>query len=162
MYFFLILLGMISIAYGLYLEGEKDEEVGLEEFSDVERLYILEEKVNLMEDFLDISQSDYLVDQVERSREEFGQSRQTGDWQLEREGSRLTVGEEIEKTSKKARQNLDRENLEAENLDNIDDKYKLYAEYKSQGHSLEEICKLLNMTKGEVILLENLRRDYRK
>lgn len=40
------------------------------------------------------------------------------------------------------------------------EKYDLLRKYEEEGHSLEEICILLNMNKGEVILLKNLYKNY--
>lgn len=39
-------------------------------------------------------------------------------------------------------------------------KYKLLCQYEIQNYSMEEICRLLDMKKGEVLLLKNLYKDY--
>ncbi len=40
------------------------------------------------------------------------------------------------------------------------EKYMLLKRYEKEGYLLEEICELLNMNKGEILLLKNLYKDY--
>ncbi len=40
------------------------------------------------------------------------------------------------------------------------EKYILLRKYESEDYSMEEICKLLNMNKGEVLLLKKLYKNY--
>ena len=41
------------------------------------------------------------------------------------------------------------------------EKYKMILKYEKENHSLEEICSLLDMKKGEVLLLKNLYKTYK-
>ena len=38
--------------------------------------------------------------------------------------------------------------------------FEMLCKYEKEGNSLEEICELLNMNKGEVLLLKNLYKNY--
>lgn len=40
------------------------------------------------------------------------------------------------------------------------EKYKLLLKYEAEDYSLEDICDLLDMNKGEVLLLKNLYKNY--
>lgn len=61
---------------------------------------------------------------------------------------------------------LDKRVAELERLFSIEDdldredEVLLIEKYEAQGYSIEEICKLLDMSKGEVLLLKKLKKDY--
>lgn len=71
---------------------------------------------------------------------------------LEEEKNRENPSQAVEQleieTSKEDREN------------GFSNKYKLLERYEREDKSLEEICQLLNMQKGEVFLLKNLYKDY--
>ncbi|MFZ7120952.1 MAG: hypothetical protein ACOWWH_08395 [Eubacteriaceae bacterium] len=45
---------------------------------------------------------------------------------------------------------------------NLLEKFEMICEYESKDYSINEISKLLNMNKGEVLLLKNLYKNYQK
>lgn len=62
----------------------------------------------------------------------------------------------------KEQENIEDYNTPASSVyNNSSDKYALIEKYEEEGHSLDEICSLLDMKKGEVILLKNLHKNYK-
>lgn len=57
------------------------------------------------------------------------------------------------------------EEFEHESIDtplNGIEKYKLLCRYEEENRTFEEICTLLDMRKGEILLLKNLYKDFQK
>ena len=116
MYNFLIVIGVLLIILGIYVDriGQpKDKLESQNSYDEIEEFVILEKRVAYIEKILfeDVS----------------------NDIPLETEENKAESGLE---------------------------KYILLRKYERENYSMEEICKLLNMNKGEVLLLKKLYKDY--
>ena len=161
MYLFTMALGLLLVVYGLYLESQASESFELREFSDIERFYMLEERVNLMEDFLELGESDYLLDQLRSSKEVEEEARDSDMKERASKNIKRQIENNYKDFMEKETKNLGTRKEEALEEVNMEEKYSLYSKYRSDGYSQEEICRLLDMTKGEVILLEKLSKDLK-
>lgn len=159
MYFFTMAIGLLLIVYGLYLESQTSETFELREFSDLERLYMLEEKVNMMEEFLNLGESDFLLDQLRTSQELGEESRDRDTKERASKNIKRKIEDNYRNFVEKDKKNSASEKEEGLEEVNIEEKYSLYSKYRSDGYSQEDIRRMLDMTKGEVILLEKLRKD---
>lgn len=108
MFIFLIVMSILSILFGIYLNKNNKTSIKSNKnntdsssYKDIEKLYILDKRVEELE--------------------------------------KLFLFEE----------DLDRE-----------DEIELIEKYEAEGYSIEEICDKLDMSKGEVLLLKKLKKDY--
>lgn len=127
MFYFLIILGILLMAVGIYKEkdnlfvkfNEKQEKV---EFNE---LYHLNKRIENIEKILFFSDDS---DDFEKVWEE-------------------AVGEGFHPLP---------------TPQNSLEKYERILQYEKEDYSLEEICSILDMKKGEVLLLKNLYKTYKK
>ncbi|MBC8588348.1 hypothetical protein [Paratissierella segnis] len=129
MFYFLMTLGIVLIALGVYKEKNNiktDEKYGKVALND---LYHLNQRIEAIEKILFFPDSDEFGDDTYKS-----------------------IEKSIEKSLKEEPQSIPQNSLE---------KYERILKYEEDNYSLEEICNLLDMKKGEVLLLKNLYKNYK-
>jgi hypothetical protein len=144
MYIFLLLIGIIALGAGLYID-RKGVEIDLE--AKVETGVETGVKPLVDNDF---------IDRLERLEAIVYSS------EIELEESE-TIREEISQAEFESVLERQKDGLKIDNLDitpEMKEKFKLIADLERGVHSLEEVCKLLDMKKGEVLLLKNLYKNY--
>lgn len=110
MFYFLIIIGIVLIVGGLYLNkkfgqalNRKDKVADSRSYREVEKLYILEKRVGELEKI-------------------------------------FALGEDLDRK----------------------DEILLIEKYQEEGYSFDEIANFLDMSKGEVLLLEKLKKNYQE
>lgn len=143
MYIFLLVIGIIILGTGLYMDRRELDPIiktkpSLETNSKVNtdilnRLEALESIVYSRQVEIQTEEVEYISDEI--SQDEF-----------------LAVLER------------EKEQVKIDNLDigsEMKDKFKLIADHERGVYTLEQVCEKLNMQKGEVLLLKNFYKNYR-
>ncbi|MDY0235482.1 MAG: hypothetical protein RBR71_05610 [Gudongella sp.] len=134
MYIFLLMLGLVIFGAGVYIDRE------VVEVKTEKKMVLDSDLVNRVEALEAIIYSNKIeVEDTVSRREDLSQNEFLA--VLERE----------------------KEQVKIDNMDiasEMKEKFKLVADYERGIYSLEEVCKLLDMKKGEVLLLKNLYKKY--
>lgn len=123
MFYFLITLGIVLIALGIYIEKDNIKTNEKYNKTALNDLYHLNQRIEAIEKILFFSDPDEYDGYIENN----------------------TLQEEQPN-------DLPQNSLE---------KYERILQYEKKDYSLEEICDLLDMKKGEVLLLKNLYKNYK-
>jgi hypothetical protein len=154
MYIFLLLLGSLLVLYGTRLRKEDKEDLLVEEQvpdkidnikpqidEDIrERLQALENLVYGLE-----GEEDFLEEGEEPEAEEAGQER--------------SFQEVLETTLQKS---PERPEVKADDYDLTEERRRLFEGLDKGQYSMDMVCSILGMEKGEVLLLRNIYNKYQK
>lgn len=132
MFYFLVTIGISLIVYGIYKEKDNLS-------------ILVKEKHNKIE----LNELNYLSKRIENIEKILFYSNDFEAY-LNEENEILKKGNEV--TYEEVENTISQNSLE---------KYKKILQYEKENHSLEEICSLLDMKKGEVLLLKNLYKTYK-
>lgn len=132
MFYFLVTIGISLIVYGIYKEKDNLS-------------ILVKEKHNKIE----LNELNHLSKRIENIEKILFYSNDFEDY-LNEENEILKKGNEV--TYEEVENTISQNSLE---------KYKKILQYEKENHSLEEICSLLDMKKGEVLLLKNLYKTYK-
>ena len=140
MYIFLLLIGIIILGTGLYIDRRE-----LDPIIKIKPSLDTNSKVNT-----DIENRLQALEAIVYSRE------------VEEEVE--YISEEISQDEFLAVLEREKEQVKIENLDigsDMKEKFKLIADHERGVYTLEQVCEKLNMQKGEVLLLKNFYKNYR-
>ncbi len=132
MFYFLVTIGISLIVYGIYKEKDNLS-------------ILVKEKHNKIE----LNELNHLSKRIENIEKILFYSNDFEAY-LNEENEILKKGNEV--TYEEVENTISQNSLE---------KYKKILQYEKENHSLEEICSLLDMKKGEVLLLKNLYKTYK-
>ncbi|MFZ7131473.1 MAG: hypothetical protein ACOWWR_03870 [Eubacteriales bacterium] len=145
MFGFLLIVGFACIAFGFYLKKKSPQSLQKEQYTGQDQIEIIVKRLDDMEKIL------FNTDIVE---EEFQETEDIKDFHVNFE----QIAKEAihHKVTQESKVETHRSQLSASALE----KYRSISRLEDQNYSIDEICKMLNMNQGEVILLKKLNRDY--
>lgn len=145
MFYILITIGLVFIGLGIYVDKDRKPQTIIEEIFKAEESIekkSLEERISILEKRLD--------NHINNIKKQEG-------LKVKKEGIKKENKPPTFETI--AKQVLDERLKKNTRSLNPEEKVKLIKEYEKEGFSIEDICELLDINKGEVLLLKNLYKD---